>query len=316
MTPNKTNFTKAITLLLFLLTINLISYAQESCDINQTLSIAKSIDLCGKGGIISLKITEGQAPFNILIKNKYTNQQGATTTNNRNLNLRLFPGTWTITSIDANGCEDVKLFNFYANNFKIETLECLENGKRLFKFKNDSSSFLPVTATISGFSINLPRGSSSNLTANEGFYTVSINRPGCNPYDVSFGIEACETTQSDRISKIAKQFKIKQGVPEQKKSEQKIIIDEVLDNSIEDIENLKAYPNPFTQSFTINLEAIYSKKGQVIIDDINGREVFRNSFNTSLNKTFSPNNLSSGIYFVKIVDEKGNIIKRSKIIKK
>ena len=85
----------------------------------------------------------------------------------------------------------------------------------------------------------------------------------------------------------------------------------ILEENIIDIEtndNVSVYPNPVNDRLYIEAE---TEIEEVVIYDVYGRvQNLRNSETQKLRNSIDISNLKSGIYFVKINTEKGNIVKR------
>jgi len=178
-------------------------------------------------------------------------------------------------------------FNFYARNFRIKELKC-DNGR----FSNNSNSFIPVQATINGVTLSIPRGNSSSLLLTQGVYTTTVSRSRCNTYNIGFGVSDCGAAAKNKI-------------------EIKEVATFTPDPS-STLEDLKIYPNPFVQYFTVNLNDLDTDKVSVVIVlDTFGREVYRNTI-SGVSAKVRLNNLEAGYYFVQVIDEKGNVLKNKK----
>lgn len=73
--------------------------------------------------------------------------------------------------------------------------------------------------------------------------------------------------------------------------------------------NFAYFPNPVSNEFCI---VTADKIDKIQIYDINGKVVFNQQFE---NSQINVSQLKSGIYFVKTIDDKQNLIKSFKIIK-
>lgn len=78
-------------------------------------------------------------------------------------------------------------------------------------------------------------------------------------------------------------------------------------NDIKDnqITHFIAYPNPFNESIVIESESLIQ---DILVYDITGKTVFSESFNTS-NLTINTINWKSGVYFIKIENQRIKVIK-------
>jgi len=76
------------------------------------------------------------------------------------------------------------------------------------------------------------------------------------------------------------------------------------------------FPNPLTDNQTLTIESNDQTISNVIITDVNGAGVFQmdNQNHTNNMNINLPNNISSGVYFVKTTDETGSIINIRKLI--
>ncbi len=80
--------------------------------------------------------------------------------------------------------------------------------------------------------------------------------------------------------------------------------------------NILMFPNPLTDNQTLTIESNGQTISNVVITDVNGASVFRmNNHNQTNNMNINlPNNISSGVYFVKTTDETGGIVDIRKLI--
>lgn len=76
------------------------------------------------------------------------------------------------------------------------------------------------------------------------------------------------------------------------------------------------FPNPLTDNQTLTIENNDQTISKVVITDINGESVFQmdNQNQTNNMNINLPNNISSGVYFVKTTDEIGSIVDIRKLI--
>ncbi len=286
-------------LLVTVLSLQTVNAQANNCeDFDQKLSLVNPISDCGTSGQFRTKIIGGVAPFNVTINEVYGDGTGTLTTNNRTLNLGIYPGTFEIKIVDANGCESIKKFSIYANNFKVKTLECLANGRRKVRFTNTSNSFLTVNAEILGFGFSLSSGASINVSLPAGDYTVAVSRPGCATYEVGFGVASCGTSSKQ--------------VADVKPVQQVITIEE--DKTINDF-GIKVSPNPTTRLITIDLKNNeIAGSVNAIIYDANGNVVIREVIDTN-KKSINVENLKKGLYIINYTDQNNILIHQDKIIK-
>ena len=84
---------------------------------------------------------------------------------------------------------------------------------------------------------------------------------------------------------------------------------------------LTAQPNPFTNSTRINFSSTRDEEIQLLVYNISGQivtELFKGivSANQTKSVEFNANDLSQGLYFVRMIDENGNGITSSVILNK
>ncbi|SEQ09017.1 T9SS type A sorting domain-containing protein [Flavobacterium urocaniciphilum] len=87
-------------------------------------------------------------------------------------------------------------------------------------------------------------------------------------------------------------------------------LDDISDKSI-------IYPNPFSESFTIDFKNLDVSNGKISLYNINGTEIYSSNFSNVNNNTLTINELekyATGIYFLKISSD--NYLNTFKIIKK
>ena len=77
---------------------------------------------------------------------------------------------------------------------------------------------------------------------------------------------------------------------------------------------IEVMPNPAKNSLNINLSLANEGVCDIKIYSIEGRIVYKNSFNNYSLNTVDISNLEKGAYFIKIIS-KGNIIYKDKLIK-
>jgi hypothetical protein len=75
---------------------------------------------------------------------------------------------------------------------------------------------------------------------------------------------------------------------------------------------ISVYPNPAIHSVTVSTGNLTS--GQIILTDITGREISRTNV-ASATSTISLSNLTTGTYFVQVVDTEGTIVATKKLVK-
>jgi hypothetical protein len=79
------------------------------------------------------------------------------------------------------------------------------------------------------------------------------------------------------------------------------------------VNNIRLYPNPVDNILIVDLGNL-SGKATIKIYDINGRIVIDQSANPGINRLYT-NKLSSGLYFVKVIENNGNLIYNQKIVR-
>ncbi|WP_346883899.1 T9SS type A sorting domain-containing protein [uncultured Algibacter sp.] len=273
--------------------------AQSTCNFDQELSLLRGIDDCGDGGILGVDLVNGEAPYTVSLRDMFGDDSTGGVTNSSNFRIRVFPGTFELKTIDANGCEDINVFEIYADNFVVEKLDCLANGRRAVRLSNNSTSSLPVRVSIGGFGFSLNAGASSTFNVNPGNYTFRVTRPGCSPYNVSIGVDACATTaKSSKSSEASSTRKL-----------------EIIDNLA--TSKAKLYPNPFSDNIVIDLnETQKTVNAEVLVYDINGRLVHQNNIKDS-KSTINLEDQVTGAYFVKVIDAaNGEKLIEKQVIKK
>ncbi len=75
------------------------------------------------------------------------------------------------------------------------------------------------------------------------------------------------------------------------------------------------FPNPTTNQIELSLFEIDFSKMKYMLFDVNGKLIFENIISNETT-VISMESLSASIYFLSVLDEKSNIIKSFKIIKK
>ncbi|OEK06047.1 hypothetical protein A8C32_18605 [Flavivirga aquatica] len=280
--------------------------AQENCELEQKISISRSLNDCGDGGLLRVDLSNGKAPYNVNIKDIHSGISRSGIVSGNSFNVKVFAGTFEMVINDANKCSNLRIFNVFAKNFVIEPLECLENGRRRVRFSNNSNSFIPVKAEMGGFGFSLQRGTSNTLEVPPGTYTFKISREGCEPYDLTFTVDNCPSSKAKNSAVI--------------KNDRNFEIISDLSNSES---NGKIYPNPFSNNFTLDmLDMTQYIKGssktaeafKVLIYNIEGKKVYGESFK-NLKKNINLSHLNSGSYFIKVISENGLELFTKKIVK-
>ncbi|WP_298140097.1 T9SS type A sorting domain-containing protein [Flavobacterium sp.] len=82
-----------------------------------------------------------------------------------------------------------------------------------------------------------------------------------------------------------------------------------------DIIKYSLFPNPTTNQIELSLFEIDFSKMKYVLFDVNGKLLFENTISNETT-VISMESLSASIYFLSVMDEKSNIIKSFKIIKK
>ncbi len=293
---------------LFLLLLSLSFFSAKaqstSCEgFTQTVRSVTGIDDCGQGGRFRLGIVNGVAPFSINLRNFYTNESASATVNRRNVTLALPPGTYQVEIEDTNGCETVTRFSVFSASLLIQELDCVAGGNRAVRFSNSSNSNRRVNVRLSNsVGFNLSRGTSSTFNLPEGTFSARVSRSGCTPYNVAFGVNACESSFRENT---------------QEAIDQKMSIEEDVTNAPKKLLNAKTYPNPAKNEATINLglttsDDIDAKK--LVIYNTAGFKVLDEDFSGS-KKTINTESFEQGIYFLNVISEDGNTIYQEKLIK-
>jgi hypothetical protein len=88
-----------------------------------------------------------------------------------------------------------------------------------------------------------------------------------------------------------------------------IHVDQRLSNNIVPLENVKVFPNPSDGNITI--EQLEHRPLQIMIQDINGKNIFSKAFN-GLWQTLNLNHLPNGLYILQL--QSGNKLSQSKIL--
>lgn len=283
-------FLNAMFLMFFLASSNIVS---AQC-VEQSLRLARGIDNCGQNGLLEITYTNGPAPYNISISNDFSGQSGSASTNQSVVNIGIFPGTWTLTVEDANGCTATTRFSLYANNMSVTIGDCQVNGRRPVTFANNSTSFIPVSVSIGSFGISLQAGTSSTVSANPSIYTATISRGGCTNYNLSFEVAACGSSRNSEV----------------KVQDQKIEISEVRERV-----EVTIAPNPFSNQLTIDLDLITKEDLSAIIYDLSGKAVLNHAVNGD-KAVINTESLDAGLYILRVTNSKGEEVLTQKVIKK
>ena len=88
-----------------------------------------------------------------------------------------------------------------------------------------------------------------------------------------------------------------------------------LNSKIKNDNKIKIYPNPVNDRIRIDFQTKKNQFKIVELYDIAGKKIYMRSFTTNI-IYLNINDYKNGIYFIKIKDEKNNIIKTEKIIKR
>jgi hypothetical protein len=81
-----------------------------------------------------------------------------------------------------------------------------------------------------------------------------------------------------------------------------------------EVKNLKIYPNPAIDILTVEISN--EKISQVDIFDVSGRKIYDRQFNNNNKSKIPVNNISNGLYFIKIQTEYGKTYLSKFFIKK
>lgn len=79
--------------------------------------------------------------------------------------------------------------------------------------------------------------------------------------------------------------------------------------------SISIYPNPTSNNITISSLDFLNKEALVNVYDVLGNVVISNRYINNDENTINLENLSSGIYFLKITNQSGNLLQTQKIIK-
>jgi len=80
-------------------------------------------------------------------------------------------------------------------------------------------------------------------------------------------------------------------------------------------ENVKLYPNPLTNNRTIKLSFDLPIKGHVSIYSVTGKQVFYDVVNNENKKEINVENLTNGIYMLKVSTEKASTVRKVVVMK-
>lgn len=91
-----------------------------------------------------------------------------------------------------------------------------------------------------------------------------------------------------------------------------VTIDVTQWDGMEDISDnfLQLTPNPFNESFNFSLTSLHVKSAQVYIYDIQGKLVWNSIVSNEKNYKVSTSQWSTGMYFLHLVTEDGNVVKK------
>lgn len=89
-------------------------------------------------------------------------------------------------------------------------------------------------------------------------------------------------------------------------------VSETLSNRNEEFDNFTIYPNPSKGEFVIQLTSSLHSKISVKINDISGREIYKNDFKNEgvFNQNLKLNNLQNGIYVITVTDGNKKSVRR------
>jgi hypothetical protein len=79
------------------------------------------------------------------------------------------------------------------------------------------------------------------------------------------------------------------------------------------LKNIKAYPNPSAGSLTIEIETEDKGKIDLLVTDIQGKEVLKESFtpsSTKISKTINMEGAESGVYLLKVTSKGKSVVKK------
>ena len=141
----------------------------------------------------------------------------------------------------------------------------------------DINWFVTPALNTSWYNYNLPGPISPSFPLN--IYFVYSNLTGSNP-----GSDTCILNYSQTITSLIE-----------------------IDNP-----TVKLFPNPSDDIINFNLK--HQTHGQIILNDMLGKEVIRKKFNSNDIQINLKNLASKGTYFAKIIDVDGNVIAIKKLI--
>ncbi len=81
------------------------------------------------------------------------------------------------------------------------------------------------------------------------------------------------------------------------------------------IDLIEVFPNPFNDKITVDVSRLPVRAERFVLYDVNGRAIKIFILNNSLSSQYNVNELSAGLYFYEILNEKNELMGRGKLLK-
>lgn len=78
---------------------------------------------------------------------------------------------------------------------------------------------------------------------------------------------------------------------------------------------IEVFPNPFNDKITVDVSRLPVRAERFVLYDVNGRAIKTFVLNNSLSNQYNLNELSAGLYFYEILNEKNELLGRGKLLK-
>jgi hypothetical protein len=130
------------------------------------------------------------------------------------------------------------------------------------------------------------------VNANSGRGAVFANIILCELYEICIEEEEAPTSEGEMITRVED--------PREPVSS--------ASSAFKNLENITLYPNPTTGELTITNDEL--KITSIDIFDVYGRKLYSSASSMSQHTTFNISHLNSGIYFIKITTEVGEVVKK------
>jgi hypothetical protein len=221
----------------------------------------------------------------------------------------------------------------------VDTVSCFpneaSNGKtekevRVFKFSNGSNTFampnipnMPVIPAIPNIpTINIPIINLKPLDLNKMLAIKVIKGQDEYIFWYENSSEVLDKLPKDKIEDLSKELEIlnnSKSVCEADIDKNKAILD-VWKGCSANLNEMKVYPNPAVNQFNIDFTSSKVANCNIYIADLTGKnlQTLNGSYSTTVGMNslnFNVNNLTSGMYYVIIESEFGDIIQQRLIIK-